>query len=66
MVTLVDELELNRGNVSLFVLLDLLAAFNTIDHGILLGHLSGMGIGGIVPQLFQSLPDGQAQKVVLG
>ena len=54
LVTLVGGLhrELDRESVSLLVLLDLAVAFDTIHHGILLGHLSGMGLGGILLQWF--------------
>ena len=55
LVTLVDDLhwELERGSVSLLVLLDLSAAFNIFSHDILQGqilweYLSVMGVGGSV------------------
>uniref|UniRef100_A0A803SSM3 Reverse transcriptase domain-containing protein n=1 Tax=Anolis carolinensis TaxID=28377 RepID=A0A803SSM3_ANOCA len=65
LVALVDDLrrELDRGSVTLLVLLDISAAFDTIDHGILLGRLSGMGLGGTV---LQSFLDGRSQMVKLG
>ena len=68
LVALVDDLrqELDRGSVSLLVLLDLSAAFDTIDHGILLGCHSQMGLGGTVLQWLQSFLEGRTQKVVLG
>ena len=50
-VALLNDLwqERDRGSVSLLVLS---AAFNAIDHGILLEWLSGMGIEGSVLQWF--------------
>ena len=68
LVALVDDLhrELDRESVSLLVLLDLSAAFNTIDYGILLGCLFGMGLRGTVLQWLQSFLEGRTQKVVLG
>ncbi|KAF7252571.1 RNA-directed DNA polymerase from mobile element jockey [Varanus komodoensis] len=68
LVALYDDLcrERARGSASLLVLLDLSAAFNTIDHGILLDRLRGLGVGGSAWQWFRSYLDGQFQKMVLG
>uniref|UniRef100_A0A803TWP1 Reverse transcriptase domain-containing protein n=1 Tax=Anolis carolinensis TaxID=28377 RepID=A0A803TWP1_ANOCA len=67
-VALVDDLyrELDRGSVSLLVLLDISAAFDTINHDILLGWLSGMGFGGTPLQWLQSFLEGHSQLVKLG
>uniref|UniRef100_A0A803SUT5 Reverse transcriptase domain-containing protein n=1 Tax=Anolis carolinensis TaxID=28377 RepID=A0A803SUT5_ANOCA len=68
LVALVDDLrrELDRGSVTLLVLLDISAAFDTIDHGILLERLSGMGLGGTALQWLQSFLEGRSQLVKLG
>ncbi|KAF7248501.1 RNA-directed DNA polymerase from mobile element jockey, partial [Varanus komodoensis] len=68
LVTLYDDLcrERDKGSASLLVLLDFSAAFNTINHGILLDRLAGPGVGGTAWQWFRSYLDGQFQKVVLG
>uniref|UniRef100_A0A8D2J6W7 Reverse transcriptase domain-containing protein n=1 Tax=Varanus komodoensis TaxID=61221 RepID=A0A8D2J6W7_VARKO len=67
LVALYDDLcrERDRGNSSMLVLLDLSAAFNTIDHGILLDRLAGLGVGGTAWQWFRSYLEGRFQKVVL-
>uniref|UniRef100_A0A803TL80 Reverse transcriptase domain-containing protein n=1 Tax=Anolis carolinensis TaxID=28377 RepID=A0A803TL80_ANOCA len=68
LVALVNDLrrELDRGSVSLLVLLDLSAAFDTVDHGLLLGRLAGMGLGGTVLQWLRSFLEGRTQMVSLG
>ena len=52
LVALYDDLcrERDRGSVTLLILLDLSVAFNTIDHGVLLDRLAGLGVGGTVLQ----------------
>uniref|UniRef100_R4GD80 Reverse transcriptase domain-containing protein n=1 Tax=Anolis carolinensis TaxID=28377 RepID=R4GD80_ANOCA len=68
LVAIVDDLrqELDRGSVSLLVQLDLSATFDTIAHGILLGRLVGMGLGGTVLQWLRSFLEGRSQMVSLG
>ncbi|KAF7242950.1 putative RNA-directed DNA polymerase from transposon BS [Varanus komodoensis] len=68
LVALYDDLcrERDRGSASLLVLLDLSAAFDTIDHGILLNRIAGLGVGGTAWWWFRSCLNGRFQKVVLG
>uniref|UniRef100_A0A670J4S4 Reverse transcriptase domain-containing protein n=1 Tax=Podarcis muralis TaxID=64176 RepID=A0A670J4S4_PODMU len=68
LVALVDDLRRARdkGESCFLVLLDLSAAFDTIDHNILLDRLQGLGAGGTVIQWFRSFLLGRVQKVVVG
>lgn len=65
LVILVDDLyqDLDRDTATL---LDLLVDFDTINHSILLSHLSAMELKGTLLQWFKSYLGGWYQKVVLG
>ncbi|KAF7234895.1 hypothetical protein EYD10_18221 [Varanus komodoensis] len=67
LVALYDDLrrKRERGSASVLVLLDLSAAFNTIDHGIFLDRLAGLGVAGFPWQCLCSYLAGQFQKEVL-
>lgn len=59
-------LNMNSQGVTLLVLLDLSAAFDTVDHGILLRRLNKRyGIRGKVVEWFSSYLLGRSQRVLL-
>ena len=68
LVALLDDLlrEADRGQMALLVLLDISAAFDNIDHGILLGRLSKLGIGGLAFAWLRSLLEDHPWRVQLG
>ena len=58
---------IDNKEVVCLVLLDLLAAFNTVDHQILLERLKKMfGFTGLVINWIASYLSGRSQKVVVG
>ena len=60
-----DELVIAKssGNCTLVLLLDLTAAFDTVDLTLLLGDLRRFGVGGLVLQWFESYLIGRSFKV---
>lgn len=66
--TLMDDLhrQLDRGGSALLILLDLIAALDTVDHELLTHHLTDAGVCGGASQWLSSFLHGQEQREVLG
>jgi hypothetical protein len=65
-ITDVAHSEIDQGKVMLLVLLDMSAAFDTVDHVILLQQLDFLGVRGAALSWFKTYLSGRKQSVVIG
>ena len=69
LIKIINDIRLNSdsGKISVLVLLDLSAAFDTVDHNILLERLENwVGLSGMVLKWFRSYLEGRGYYVSLG
>ena len=68
LVALTDNLrcQLDLGGSALLILLDLTAAFDIVDHGLLACHLANVGIQGLALKWLKSFLQGRGENRALG
>ena len=68
LVALTDDLhcQFDLGGLALLILLDLTAAFDIVDHGLLAHHLADVGIQGLALKWLKSFLQGRGQRVAVG
>ncbi|XP_071504088.1 uncharacterized protein [Diadema antillarum] len=58
--------QMDRGNVTALILLDMSSAFDTVDHDILLDQLFSLGVSGTALRWFTSYLTNRHQSVIIG